>query len=302
MGTSVALEHGHAARRRAILLILAATVLFTGSSGIIKSMGHAIPAVELVLIRSIFALIPLLPLFARAGWWRALHTREWRRHSVRTLCGYFGMLTSIHGYIVLPLVLVTSLGFVMPLFLVLLSVPLLGERVGRHRALAVLAGLLGVLVMVRPWLAFGGTAHVPLWSVGYVLAGVATWAVAMITIRQMGQAGEKAVTITAWFTIGSILLSGLMSIPVWITPTQPQLLVLAAIGLISGLAQVLMTEGYRSGEATLLAPFEYSAIIFATALGLVFWNEVPDFWDVTGILIIVASGLYVWHRETARGR
>ena len=302
MGTSVAIEHGHAARRRAILLVLAATVLFTGSSGIIKSMGGAIPAVELVLIRSVFALIPLLPLFARAGWWRALKTREWRRHSVRTACGYFGMLTSIHGYVVLPLVLVTALGFVMPLFLVLLSVPILGERVGRHRALAVLAGLLGVLVMVRPWLVFGGAAHVPLASVAYVLAGVATWAGAMIAIRQMGQAGEKAVTITAWFTLGSIILSGLMSIPVWVAPSLDQLLVLAAIGLIAGLAQVLMTEGYRSGEATLLAPFEYSAIVFATVLGVVFWAEVPDFWDVVGIAIIVASGLFVWHRETMGAR
>jgi drug/metabolite transporter (DMT)-like permease len=124
----------------------------------------------------------------------------------------------------------------------------------------------------------------------------------MIAIRQMGQAGEKAVTITAWFTLGSIILSGLMSIPVWITPSFDQLLVLAAIGLIAGLAQVLMTEGYRSGEATLLAPFEYSAIVFATVLGVVFWAEVPDFWDVCGIAIIVASGLYVWHRETAAAR
>jgi len=302
MEASLAQNHGVTARRRAILLVLAATVLFTGSSGIIKSMGHTIPAVEMVLIRSFFALIPLLPLFARAGWWRALHTHQWRRHSVRTLCGYFGMLTSIHGYVVLPLVVVTALGFVMPLFLVLLSVPLLGERVGRHRALAVLAGLIGVLVMVRPWLAFGGEAHLPLFSVAYVIAGVATWAVAMIAIRQMGQAGERAVTITAWFTIGSILLSGLMSIPVWVTPTLEQLLVLAAIGLIAGLAQVLMTEGYRTGEATLLAPFEYSAIVFATVLGIVFWAEVPDVWDVAGILIIVASGLYVWHREAAGAR
>jgi drug/metabolite transporter (DMT)-like permease len=302
MGTSVTNEHGLAARRRAILLVLAATVLFTGSSGIIKSLDGAIPAVELVLIRSVFALIPLLPLFARAGWWRALKTREWRRHSVRTACGYFGMLTSIHGYVALPLVLVTALGFVMPLFLVLISVPLLGERVGKHRALAVLAGLLGVLIMVRPWLALTGEAHLPLYSVAYVLAGVATWAVAMISIRQMGQAGEKAVTITAWFTLGSIILSGLMSIPVWVTPSLDQLLVLAAIGLIAGLAQVLMTEGYRSGEATLLAPFEYSAIVFATVLGVVFWSEVPDFWDVVGIAVIVASGLFVWHRETMGAR
>lgn len=287
-----------AARRRAILFILGATVLFTGSSAIIKSIGTDIPPAEIVLIRSVFALIPLLPLFARNGWWRALRTQHWRRNATRTICGYFGMLTSIHGYVVLPLVLVTALGFVMPLFLVLLSIPLLGERPGPRRLIAVLAGLAGVLIMVRPWQGWGPDAHLPLGSVAYVLAGVATWAVSMIVIRQMGQAGEKSVTITAWFTIGSGALSGLMAIPVWVTPSLPQLAVLAAIGLISGLAQVLMTEGYRTGEATLLAPFEYSAIVVATALGLIFWAEFPDIWDMAGIAIIVASGLYVWHHET----
>ena len=286
-----------AASRRAILLVLAATVLFTGSSGIIKAVGDTIPTVELVLLRSFFALIPLLPLFARNGWWRALQTHHWKHNLTRTVCGYFGMITSIHGYVVLPLVLVTALGFVMPLFLVVLSVPLLGERVGGRRLAAILAGLCGVLVMVRPWLAWMDGAALPLVSVAYVLAGVATWAVSMILIRQMGRAGEKSVTITAWFTLGSALLAGLMSIPVWVTPSLEQMLVLAAIGLISGLAQVLMTEGYRTGETTLLAPFEYSAIVFATVLGVVFWAEFPDVWDMIGIAIIVASGLFVWHHE-----
>jgi len=86
-----------------------------------------------------------------------------------------------------------------------------------------------------------------------------------------------------------------------VTPAWAQLLALAAIGLISGLAQVLMTEGYRTGETTLLAPFEYGSIVYATALGMVVWAEVPDVWDVAGIGIIVASGLYVWHREATLG-
>jgi drug/metabolite transporter (DMT)-like permease len=72
---------------------------------------------------------------------------------------------------------------------------------------------------------------------------------------------------------------------------------LAAIGLVSGLAQVLMTEGYRTGETTLVAPFEYGAILYATALGAAFWYEWPDGWDVAGIVIIAASGLYIWRRE-----
>ncbi|MSP05353.1 MAG: DMT family transporter [Acetobacteraceae bacterium] len=288
-------------RRRAIFLVLAASALFTFSSAIIKSIGPAIPALELIAIRSLFALIPLLPLFARHGGWSALRTRHWGLHAQRTIYGFIGMITAIHGYVALPLVLVTALGFVMPLFLVALSVPLLGEKVGWRRGTAVVVGFLGVLVMVRPWLVFGAGAPVPLLSVAIVVGGVATWALAMIVIRKIGHAGDESVTITAWFTIGGAVMAGVLCVPVWVTPTWAQFLSLAAIGLVAGLAQVLMTEGYRTGETTVLAPFEYGAIVYATALGMGFWGEMPGVWDIIGIVIIVASGLYVWHREATLG-
>jgi drug/metabolite transporter (DMT)-like permease len=290
-------------RRRAIALVLGASALFTFSSAIVKALGPAIPAVELISVRSIFALIPLWPLFRRHGGWAALRTRHWGLHTQRTIYGFIGMVTAIHGYVMLPLALATALGFVMPLFLVALSVPLLGEKVGWRRGTAVLVGFVGVLVMVRPWLAFGpgATSHVPLLSVGLLIRGVATWALAMIAIRKIGHTGDPAVTITAWFTIGGIVIAGVLTIPVWVTPTWPQFLAIAAVGLVAGIAQVLMTEGYRTGETTLLAPFEYGAIVYATGLGMAVWGEIPDAWDLTGIAIIVASGLYVWHREATLG-
>ncbi len=306
MGTSLPIAAAaHAqlrARRRAILLVLAASALFTFSSAIVKALGPAIPAVEIISVRSLFALIPLWPSFRRHGGWRALRTRHWGLHAQRTAYGFIGMVTAIHGYVVLPLALVTALGFVMPLFLVILSVPLLGEKAGWRRGSAVVAGLLGIIVMVRPWLAFAGAAPLPLLSVCIVVGGVATWALAMIAIRKIGQAGDPAVTITAWFTIGGIVMAGVLSIPVWVTPNWQQFLALIAVGLVSGLAQVLMTEGYRTGETTLLAPFEYGAIVYATAMGVAFWNEVPDAWDIVGIGVIVASGLYVWRVEAGGAR
>jgi len=289
-------------RRRAILFVLSGAALFTFSSALIKWLGPAIPNVELIALRSLFALVPLLPLFARHGWQRAMRTRHGGLHAQRTLYGFIGMITAVHGYVVLPLALVTALGFVMPLFLIVLSVPLLGEKVGWRRGVAVLVGFLGVLVMVRPWRAFGpdAAAPLPLLSVCIVIAGVATWALAMIAIRKIGRAGDPSVTITAWFTIGGVVLGGVLAAPVWVTPSWAQFGTMVLIGLISGLAQVVMTEGYRTAETTLLAPFEYVAIIFATALGVLVWQEFPDAWDIAGIAIIVASGLYVWHRETAQ--
>jgi drug/metabolite transporter (DMT)-like permease len=117
----------------------------------------------------------------------------------------------------------------------------------------------------------------------------------------MGEAGEQGVTIVLWFAIGSSLAAAVAAIPVWVWPTPWQWLLLAGVGLISALAQVMMTNAYRTGEGTLLAPFEYSAIVWTVAMGAVLWGELPDPWDAAGIAVLVGSGLYIWHREVTLG-
>ena len=100
------------------------------------------------------------------------------------------------------------------------------------------------------------------------------------------------------FSLACSVLSGLAAAPVWVTPTGWHWGALVGVGVLSAGAQLLMTEGYRSGEATMLAPFEYGAIVYATLLGLVIWGEWPDVGDFVGIAVLVGSGLYVWRRET----
>ena len=87
----------------------------------------------------------------------------------------------------------------------------------------------------------------------------------------------------------------------WVTPNPWQLATLVGAGLMSGLAQWLMTEGYRAAETTLVAPFEYGAIIYASVLGIAIWGEWPDVWSLAGIAVLIASGLYIWHREVTLG-
>ena len=117
----------------------------------------------------------------------------------------------------------------------------------------------------------------------------------------MGEAGERNVTIVAWYTLGTALLATIGTIPVWVTPTLPQLLALVAAGVMSGVAQLLMTEGYRSGETTLVAPFEYGAIVYVTILGIAIWADYPDAWDMTGVAVLIGAGMYIWHREVTLG-
>ena len=288
-----------AARRHAILFVLAASAVFTLGSALVKALTARFPVLEIVLFRSSIGFVAMLPIIVRAGGLSALKTRRPMGHIMRTVYGFIGTVTSVYGFGALPLVTVTALGFVMPLFLTIVSVPLLGERVGPRRATAVVVGLCGVMVMLRPWHVDAGS--MPLAAVAIVLAGVFTWSLSMINIRQMGDAGERNVTIVAWYSIGTAILAGFGCITDWVAPNSWELATLVSAGLMSGLGQFLMTEGYRAAETTLVAPFEYGAIIYATMLGIAIWGEFPDVWSVTGVAILIASGLYIWHREVTLG-
>ena len=254
---------------------------------------------EMVLFRNVFALVLLAPLVARQGGWSVLRTRRPLGHAARGLAGCVGMIGAFYGYAHLPLAAVTALGFAMPLFLALLSAPLLNERVTLARAVSIAAGLLGVLLVIRPW---EGAEGLPLGPTAIVLIGVAAWALSMITIRHMGRSGERNLTIVVLFALFCTAVSTVLAIPVWITPRAGLWLPLIGIGLISGVAQLLMTEGYRSGEASMLAPFEYSAIVYTLALGWAVWGEAPGPWDTAGIAVLVAAGLFTWWRETRPAR
>lgn len=291
-----------AARRRAILGVLGSGFGFAVAAALIKASGaHGIPVSEMVVFRSVVIVLAMTAMLRRQGGvLAALRTRHPGGHAARTLFGFVAMYTSFIGYVHLPLAIVTALGFAMPLCLTALSGPLLGETVGWRRGAAVLVGLFGVLMVVRPW--HHASADTPGWAVLVVLGGVVCWALTMVTIRKLGDAGEASATIVLWYCLGSLVLSLVIAIPVWVTPSPRVAALLVVAGLVTAAAQLLMTGAYRSGEATLIAPFEYGAIVHATALGALVWGEYPDGWSFAGIAVLIAAGLYVWRRETLASR
>jgi drug/metabolite transporter (DMT)-like permease len=287
-------------RRRAILGVLGAGFCFAVAAALIKATkASGIPAFEMVVFRSVvIALVMLAVLRRQGGVVAALRTPRPAAHALRTLFGFIAMTTGYYGYVHLPLATVTALGFAMPLFLTVLSVPLLGETVGWRRGGAVFLGLIGVLLVVRPWRA--AAADTPVNAVLLVLAGVVAWALTMITIKKLGNAGERNATIVLWYCLGSLVLSLVLALPEWVAPSFRDASLLIGAGLVTAAAQLLMTDAYRSGETTLIAPFEYGAIIHATLFGALLWGEIPDAWTFCGIFILVAAGLYIWWREVAR--
>lgn len=283
-----------ALRRHAILCVLGSSACYSFSSALIKAVSGDIPTLQIVFFRSVFAGLVVAPLLWRHGGLVALSTRRPWMHAMRGALGLCGMWCSFYGVGNLPLATATSIGFAMPLVLTLLSIPLLGERVTLARAGIVLAGLAGVLVICRPW---SGAASVALVPALVVLAGTVFSAATMITIRRMGAVGEANVTIVLWFAIFGTVVSAVAGMHLWVMPTPLQFAALIGIGAVSGLAQMLMTEGYRSGQASVVGPFEYGAIVYTTVLGIGIWGEWPDLWTVAGIAIIVGAGLYLWRSD-----
>lgn len=282
-----------AARRRAILLVLGEALAF--------SLVAAIPLAEVMLFRNLFALPALMPQALAHGGWRALRTRAPLGHLQRSGWGLLAMGGAFYGYANLPLALASALTFTMPLFLTVFSVPLLGDRVGPRRASAVLVGFTGVLVMLSPGLLPGSGAGTPdPVAVGVVLLSAIGWALAMISIRRMGTSGEPGVTIVLWYALSGVVACSIASLPVWVWPTAGQWALLAGLGMVSGIGQLLLTAAYRSGEAAMLAPFEYSGLIWATLLGSLLWGEFPGLADLAGFVILVSAGLFIWRTEVTR--
>lgn len=282
-------------RLLAILAVLGSTVAFTTLSGLIKLMGPDFPMAQSVFFRSVIGAVIMLTLLRRSGGFGLLRTRHIGWTIARCLTGLYGTVTSFYGYVVLPLAEVMALGFTMPLFLTVLAIPLLGERVGIRRASAVVVGFLGALLIIRP--EGGGHTFASL----VVTSGAVTWALSMIAIRRLGGMGESPITIVVWFMISAAVLSG-MALPfVWRDPTPLEWLLLLGIGITGGVGQLLISMAYRSGEVVLLAPFEYAALLWAAGLDIVVWGVAPGLGTVLGSAVLVASGLYILHREVKLG-
>lgn len=284
-------------RARAIAAVIGASATFAVAAALVKMVAERIPTIEIVFFRSIIALVALWPMIARQGGLRTLTTRRPFWHVVRVTSGVVGMVTAFYGYAVLPIATVTALGFTMPLFLTALSIPLLRETVGIRRWSAVIVGFGGVLLILRP-----GGGEIALIPALIVVFGAFCWALAMAAIRRMGELGESNVTIIAWFSVGGAVVAGLAMIPVWVTPDWRDFTLLVLIGVISTGAQLLMTEAYRRAEASIVAPFEYVGILWTGLLGFVIWGERLSLWTLAGVVVLVASGLYILHREVVRRR
>ena len=284
--------------------MLLACAVFAVMSAVVKSLADRVPFLEQMFFRSAFALpVVLLIVLRRAGLHGArtmLRTKRLPGHLLRAATGTVAMGCSFYALTVLPLAEHTAITNTTPLFVTLLSIPLLGEKVGVHRFGAVALGFLGILVIAVGQGAFSGDydAAARTGIIAAVLHGVFSAGTTMM-VRSLS-ATEASTTIVLW---QSLLMTSLvaMAMPfVWVTPSTSDFLLLVLIGLLGGVAQVLLTEAWASAQVSSIAPYSYSSLLWAVLFGWIAFGDVPGLWTLLGAATIVAASLYIMHRELRR--
>jgi drug/metabolite transporter (DMT)-like permease len=277
-----------------IALAILGSFCFVVQDSAMKWLTDELPVLQIIFLRSLFGIAYVLAyrglrrrpvsLRVRRPWAMALRTAI----NVASWCLFFT------GLKYLPLATATALFFSFPLFLTLLSVPLLGEAVGYRRWIAVVFGFAGVLVMTRPGIAFD-------WSMSFMLAAALGWSFVAIMTRRLGQT-ENATAMVFHTLVGFAVAMAIPQIWLWQPVAFEALVLLAGLTAFGVIAQLSIIRAYSVATPTVIAPFEYSGLIWAALFGYLIWGDLPDRWTATGAAMIVASGLYIVHREARKSR
>lgn len=277
---------------RAILLAVGATVLFSSSDTIAKYLSGGLPIIEFIWIRYVVFLLMALCLVGQAPS-RSVRPRNPGLQVIRGLCVAGSSVLFVYGVRQMTMAQATTISFLSPLLVTILSIPLLGERVGPRRWAAVAAGILGMLVVVRPGLS--GFQPAALFGV----ASSSCWALALIITRKISGSDTPQTTVLWSAGIGTAVLTVMLPFAVaW--PTLKQLGLALLMGVVASGGQWLVILAHRLAPASLLAPFFYSQLLWSAGLGFLVFTNLLDQWTLVGAGIIIASGLYTAHRERVR--
>ncbi len=279
---------------RGIAYMVIAVGLFTIMDALVKWLGATYPTMQIVFFRSVFAFVPLAIFVMRTGSLASLGTRRPLGHVLRSFIGLAALSSFFYAYAHMPLANVVAIGFAAPLFITALSVPLLGEAVGPRRWGAVAVGFVGVIIMVRPDTGlFDRVALI-------ALAGSVFYALAMIFVRKLSKT-ETSAAIVFYYSLASSLVAGAFMPVQWVTPRAEDWALLILVGLVGGVAQIFMTNAFRNAPVAVIAPFDYTTMIWAAMLGFFVWGDIPGANVWVGVAIVAGSGIYIVRREAQLG-
>ncbi|MDR6774452.1 DMT family transporter [Azospirillum sp. BE72] len=280
----------------AVGCFLGAILLFAAMDTLIKFLTAGYPVPQLMFVRSLvaFLLVGGYTLW-RGGGIAAMRTQRPWGHVWRAFAGLISMGCFFYAFRELPLADVYVLSFAGPLFITALSAPLLGEPVGWRRWAAVVVGFGGVVVMAQP------SAGAPLVPVLVGLCAALFYALAALAVRGLSRT-ETSASIVLYLLLTTTVVSGALTVPVWTAPTASALGLMALVGAIGAGAQVLLTQAFRRAPPAVVAPFEYTGMVWASLFGWMVFGDLPTAPVLLGAMVIIGSGLYILHRETTAER
>jgi drug/metabolite transporter (DMT)-like permease len=248
---------------------------------------------QVIALRSWFGLPILILLALREGGLPALQTRRPLLHFGRYLMVLLLSLSFFWALSQLKLVDAITIAFAAPILITALSVPLLREPVGPRRWLAICIGFVGVLIMLRPGIGLFQ------WAAMAALGGAFCYALLMITTRAF-KSTESSASLMLYPQLGMSITGLFMVYFFWVPPTLFDLTLFAFAGFFGSIGVLCVTHAFRMAPAASVAPFEYTALIWATIIGYLVWGELPDSITMLGAAFIIASGLYILYRETRK--
>lgn len=276
---------------RGITLMVAAVGLLACMDAGLKQLSAHYPPLQVTALRSLAS----WPLVAAWAFWtvgaRSLLRVRWGMHLFRGVVGIATLTAFVTGVRALPLTTAYTLFFVAPLLITAMSGLILRERIGAHRWAAILAGFAGVLVALRP------TGEGALtWAGLAILAAALGYAVSVVTVRVLGRT-DSTQSMVFWVLTMMTIAALALAAPHWVAIATEHWLLIAAVGVVGAFGQYALTEAFARGEASVVAPFEYTALAWGLGFDLAFWGVLPDAMTWAGATIIVASGVYLMRRE-----
>jgi drug/metabolite transporter (DMT)-like permease len=276
---------------RGILSMLAAVATFSMMDVTMKHLVATYPPMQVTFMRGLASLPLLIGAAGLFGQWQDLMPRRWRLHLVRGLLSVVTLWGFVYAVKRLSLADAYTIFMSAPLLITALSMPLLGERVGPRRWAAVIVGLCGVVVVLKP----SGTSLITLGGLA-ALGAALGYAFSALTIRILSRTDTGSATVV-WALAVMSLISGVLAIDSWVAIDWGQWPWLIGLGVTGALGQYFITEAFRRAPPAVIAPLEYTALAWGILFDWFIWMTAPSSRMLLGATIIVASGIYVIHRE-----
>jgi drug/metabolite transporter (DMT)-like permease len=280
-------------KRRGIMMMLIACLVFSLMDAVMKRLAADFPAIQVTALRAMCSLPLIIAYISWRGAWASILQVRWPLHVLRVVLGVLMLTLFAFALKHLPLTEAYTLFYISPLAIAALSIPFLGEKVAKASWIAIIVGMIGVLVVLKP----SGRGMVSL-SGFAILAAALCYAISAITVRILSRT-DSTESMVFWVMFGVAVVAGMMSASGWLPILPHHYWLLVALAITGFVGQLTITEAFKLAPSATVTPFEYSALVWSLGLDLIIWNTLPGTRVFVGAAIIVASGVYLARHEAS---